>query len=178
VDADPLDERFAGRRGDDLRRVTRGDEVLCEVQEVELEAPESRQEPVADERDAQALRTDPGEDGRADALPLPRDRFARGRMGRSHAVKLSEEPKVGRYIGATQWPFSMRISHLLLTLLPLALSLPGTTSAQATTNVPVQDLTYRHVERLIAEGLVDTVHVGQRPYSRREAARILAAALQ
>jgi hypothetical protein len=69
---------------------------------------------------------------------------------------------------------------LLLTLVRGALSLapfwPGTASGQATTNVPVQDLTYRHVERLVAEGLVDTVHVGQRPYSRREAARIAAEA--
>src|SRR5918992_6334208 len=61
---------------------------------------------------------------------------------------------------------------LLALTLSLALSWPGTASAQATTNVPVHDLTYRHVERLIAEGLVDTVHVGQRPYSRREVARI------
>jgi hypothetical protein len=60
-----------------------------------------------------------------------------------------------------------------------ALSLaPGTAPGQAlaTTNVPVQDLAYRHVERLVAEGLVDTVHVGQRPYSRREVARIAAEA--
>jgi hypothetical protein len=49
-------------------------------------------------------------------------------------------------------------------------------SGQATTNVPVQDLTYRQVERLVAEGLVDTILVGQRPYSRREVARIVAAA--
>jgi len=74
----------------------------------------------------------------------------------------------------------MRRPHLLLTLVPCALSLaplwPGTASGQATTNVPVQDLTYRHVERLVVEGLVDTVHVGQRPYSRREVARIAAEA--
>jgi hypothetical protein len=49
-------------------------------------------------------------------------------------------------------------------------------AGQATTNVSVQDPTYRHLERLVAEGLVDTVHVGQRPYSRREIARILDAA--
>jgi hypothetical protein len=69
---------------------------------------------------------------------------------------------------------------LLLTLVPYALSLallwPGAVSGQATTNVPVQDLTYRHVERLVAEGLVDAVHVGQRPYSRREVARVAAEA--
>jgi capsule assembly protein Wzi len=69
---------------------------------------------------------------------------------------------------------------LLLTLVRAALSLaplwPGTASGQATTNVPVQDLAYRHVERLVAEGLVDTVHVGQRPYSRRAVARIAAEA--
>src|SRR5687767_10451324 len=56
--------------------------------------------------------------------------------------------------------------------LSLALLWPGIATGQATTNVPVQDLTYRHVDRLVAEGLVDTVHVGQRPYSRREVARI------
>jgi hypothetical protein len=68
----------------------------------------------------------------------------------------------------------------LRTLATLALSLavwcPGSAPAQATTNVPVEDLTYRHVERLIAEGLLDTVHVGQRPYSRREMGRIVAEA--
>jgi hypothetical protein len=37
----------------------------------------------------------------------------------------------------------------------------------------VQDPAYRHVERLVAEGLVDTVHVGQRPLSRRAVARIV-----
>jgi hypothetical protein len=46
-------------------------------------------------------------------------------------------------------------------------------SGQATTNVAVQDVAYRHVERLVAEGLVDSVLVGQRPYSRRELARIV-----
>jgi hypothetical protein len=69
---------------------------------------------------------------------------------------------------------------LLLTLVRAALSLaiawPGIATGQATTNVPVQDLTYRHVERLVTEGLVDTVHVGQRPYTRREVARIVAEA--
>src|SRR5918999_4787091 len=73
-------------------------------------------------------------------------------------------------------PFAMRrLQPLLLTLALSALSL-GSASGQATTNVPIQDMTYRHVERLVAEGLVDTVHVGQRPYSRREVARIAAAA--
>src|SRR5688572_17393143 len=72
----------------------------------------------------------------------------------------------------------MRSPHpLLLTLAMGALSLaPGAVPGQATTNVPVQDLTYRHVQRLVTEGLVDTVHVGQRPYSRREVARIAAEA--
>jgi hypothetical protein len=69
---------------------------------------------------------------------------------------------------------------LLLTLfrgaLSLAMAWPGIATGQATTNVPVQDLTYRHVERLVTEGLVDTVHVGQRPYTRREVARIVAEA--
>jgi hypothetical protein len=63
-----------------------------------------------------------------------------------------------------------------LTLVQGALSLatlwPGTASGQATTNVSVHDLAYRHVERLVAEGLIDTVHIGQRPYSRREVARL------
>src|ERR687895_2983078 len=73
----------------------------------------------------------------------------------------------------------MRRPHplaLLLTLVQGALSLatlwPGTASGQATTNVSVHDLAYRHVERLVAEGLIDTVHICQRPYSRREVARL------
>ena len=64
-----------------------------------------------------------------------------------------------------------------MTLVLAALSLGSdTASGQATTNVPVQDLAYRHVERLVAEGLVDSVSVGQRPYSRRELGRIVAEA--
>ena len=73
-----------------------------------------------------------------------------------------------------------RLYLLLLTLVRLTMSLatiwPGSAPGQATTNVPVQDPAYRHVERLLTEGLVDTIHVGQRPYSRRAVARIAAEA--
>src|SRR5688572_9565548 len=72
-----------------------------------------------------------------------------------------------------------RPSPLLLTLAMGALSLaPGTApgQARATATGRIQDLASRHAERLVAEGLVDTVHGGQRPYSRREVARIAAEA--
>jgi hypothetical protein len=43
---------------------------------------------------------------------------------------------------------------LVLTALSLTLLLSGPASGEATTNVPVQDRAYRHVERLVAEGKV------------------------
>lgn len=48
--------------------------------------------------------------------------------------------------------------------------------AQATAPVPIESRTYEHVDALIAEGLVRTAIVGQRPYSRLEVARLVAEA--
>src|SRR3954471_20524508 len=62
----------------------------------------------------------------------------------------------------------MRISAVLFA----ALVLPIALAAQATVTVPVQDPVYRDLDRLFGSGLIKTMMVGQRPYSRREIARI------
>jgi hypothetical protein len=65
----------------------------------------------------------------------------------------------------------MRISAMLL-----ALVLPVTLGAQATVTVPLQDPVYRDLDLLFGSGVIKTMIVGQRPYSRREIARIAVAA--
>lgn len=59
-----------------------------------------------------------------------------------------------------------------------ALVLPIALGAQATVTVPVQDPVYRDLDRLFGSGLIKTMIVGQRPYSRREIARIVLDASQ
>lgn len=54
-----------------------------------------------------------------------------------------------------------------------ALFLPGALPAQSRVTVPVQDPVYRDLDRLIALRLVEVGLYGQRPYSRREIARIV-----
>src|SRR5437899_2500229 len=54
-----------------------------------------------------------------------------------------------------------------------ALFLPAVLAAQATVTVPLQDPVYRDLDRLFNAGLVKTMLVGQRPYTRREVARII-----
>ncbi len=54
-----------------------------------------------------------------------------------------------------------------------ALCLPAALAAQATVTVPLQDPVYRDLDRLFDAGLVKTMLVGQRPYTRREVARII-----
>jgi hypothetical protein len=61
----------------------------------------------------------------------------------------------------------------------LALSLtaiPRAAVAQATVSLDVQDPAYRDIDRLIADGVIQTAVVGMRPYSRREIARLIAEA--
>lgn len=53
------------------------------------------------------------------------------------------------------------------------LALPLRLAAQATVTVPLQDPVYRDLDRLFGAGLIKTMLVGQRPYSRREIARIV-----
>ena len=60
---------------------------------------------------------------------------------------------------------------LLLILMPVARA-----AGQGTTPVPPSDPVYRDVDRLAQLGLLDLVIVGQRPWSRRELARIAALA--
>src|SRR5437879_6371952 len=58
-------------------------------------------------------------------------------------------------------------------LLLVALCLPVSLTAQATVTVSLQDPVYRDLDRLFDAGLVKTMIVDQRPYSRREVARII-----
>src|SRR4051812_13302774 len=54
---------------------------------------------------------------------------------------------------------------------------PALLAAQATVTVPVQDPVYRDLDRLFGAGAIKTMVVGMKPYSRREIARIIGAAL-
>ncbi len=56
------------------------------------------------------------------------------------------------------------------------LAAPALLAAQATVTVPVQDPVYRDLDRLFGAGVIKTMVVGMRPYSRREIARIVDAA--
>src|SRR5690349_13887498 len=53
-----------------------------------------------------------------------------------------------------------------------ALLIPCASLAQSRVTIPVQDPVYRDIDRLIALRLVEVGLYGQRPYSRREIARI------
>lgn len=48
----------------------------------------------------------------------------------------------------------------------------------STPNIPISDPAYRYLDKLVAHGLVKTVIVGQRPYSRNQIAKMLEEALQ
>src|SRR5581483_8848458 len=50
---------------------------------------------------------------------------------------------------------------------------PALVVAQATATVSADDPVYRDLDRLFGNGLVKTMLVGQRPYTRREIARIV-----
>jgi hypothetical protein len=61
---------------------------------------------------------------------------------------------------------------LQLVAAALVLALPSA-RAQGTATLPSSDLAYRDIDRLSELGFLDSVIVGQRPYSRREIGRIL-----
>lgn len=61
----------------------------------------------------------------------------------------------------------------LFAALLAALMLPAALAAQATVTVPVQDPVYRDLDRLFGNGVIKTMIVGQKPYSRREIARVV-----
>lgn len=54
---------------------------------------------------------------------------------------------------------------------------PAPLFGQASVNVPVSDPVYRDIDKLVAHGLVDKIIMGQRPFSRREVARIVKEAM-
>jgi hypothetical protein len=53
------------------------------------------------------------------------------------------------------------------------LAFAGVAGAQATATVPLDAAVYRHIDALGSAGLIDSLIVGQRPYSRREVVRLL-----
>ncbi len=61
---------------------------------------------------------------------------------------------------------------MTLRALVVALLVPCASLAQSRVTVPVQDPVYRDIDRLIALRLVEVGLYGQRPYSRREIARL------
>jgi hypothetical protein len=67
--------------------------------------------------------------------------------------------------------FHRRFRHAAIALL-LAAVVPRA-AAQGTGTLPLDDLAYLDVERLAQLGVLDSVILGQRPYSRREMARIV-----
>jgi hypothetical protein len=71
----------------------------------------------------------------------------------------------------------LRAVSTIAALVPLAISAaPRRLASQATPFVDPAEPVYHVVDRLVWEGLVDTVLVGQKPYSRLEIARIVAEA--
>ncbi len=67
--------------------------------------------------------------------------------------------------------FSSKIL-LVASFFLLAFAVPEGLFAQVSVNVPLTDPVYRDIDKLVANGLVDIIIVGQRPYSRKEIARI------
>jgi hypothetical protein len=62
--------------------------------------------------------------------------------------------------------------RVALAAILLALLAPAPARAQGTALVPTSDLVYSDIDRLAELGVVDSLIIGQRPYSRREIARI------
>ncbi|HSA59665.1 MAG TPA: capsule assembly Wzi family protein, partial [bacterium] len=67
---------------------------------------------------------------------------------------------------------------LTLALLLMLAPLPALAADYSTANVPVDDPVYRDIDRLVGLGLARDVIYGQRPWSRGEIARIIAAAVK
>lgn len=67
----------------------------------------------------------------------------------------------------------MRVTLALFVVAPVASVLATPAAAQGVAIVPVGDLAYDDVDRLVVLGLLDSVVVGQRPYSRREMGRLV-----
>ena len=70
------------------------------------------------------------------------------------------------------WPRSVALGLLLVAALPVG------GEAAGSVNIPINDPRTELVERVALSGLVDTALLGTRPYSRMEAARIVAEALR
>ena len=66
----------------------------------------------------------------------------------------------------------LRRIHALVLATCIALVLPSALHAQGTGLVLPGDFVYADIERLSELGVLDSIIIGQRPYSRREIARI------
>ncbi len=75
------------------------------------------------------------------------------------------------------FPGNLRRYAVFLGLAAALFSAPRGGFAQASVNVPVSDPVYRDIDKLVAHGLVDKIIMGQRPFSRREVARIVKEAM-
>ena len=75
-------------------------------------------------------------------------------------------------------PFFSRatISRCLVAILSLATTLSRGVAAQARAFVPPDSPVYGDIDRLAAAGLIDTIAVGIRPYTKREIVRLLSEA--
>ncbi|MBL7685854.1 MAG: hypothetical protein JNK65_07480 [Deltaproteobacteria bacterium] len=68
--------------------------------------------------------------------------------------------------------------YFLFILFIFLIHFSGAVNAQVSVNVSTTDPVYRDIDKLVAQGLVDKIIVGQRPYSRKEIARITAEAIR
>ncbi len=91
-------------------------------------------------------------------------------------MRLFSLQKCGVGIDEQKVFFWHRLKQVVVLLFLFCL-LPTCLWAQASINVEEDDRLYRDLEKLIAHGLVDQVVWGQRPFSRREVARITAEAM-
>ena len=71
--------------------------------------------------------------------------------------------------------FSKKFGFLILGII---LFFPLQVWCQVSINVSSLDPVYRDIDKLVSHGLVDKIIVGQRPFSRREIARIIAEAMK
>ncbi len=66
----------------------------------------------------------------------------------------------------------------LFWILAFLFTLSNFADTQVSVNVPIEDPVYHDLDKLIGQGLIESVIVGQRPYSRKEIARLIEQALK
>lgn len=73
---------------------------------------------------------------------------------------------------------TMKFLISLLLIMVFFLAAPMTSHGRASVNVNTLDSVYRDIDKLVSHGLVKKIIMGQRPFSRREIARITAEAMR